>query len=392
VCAEHGVNVLFLSPHFPPQYHLFCKALKKEGVTVLGLGDAPAHALSHEVHESLSAYFHIHDMNRYDEVMRAVGYLIFKHGRIDRLDSLNEHWLELEARLREDFNVVGQRPADTARNRSKTRMRDLFKQANLASSEGERLTSSDHAWALAAKFGYPLVLKPDVGVGAARTFRVDNEQQLKAALQEPLEGYVVERFERGPLTSFDGLTDRDGRIVFATSHVFSAGIMEIVNSRLTMHYYSRRAIPPVLEEAGRKIVEAFGVKERFFHVELFEAEGGGYRALEINVRPPGGFTTDMMNFGADIDIYQLWADVVRGKDLRDWKYERRFHCAHVGRRSFLHYALDHHQVLELLGDRLVMQGEMPPVLSAAMGEAYYMFRDPDEESLRETIAAIEQLV
>lgn len=384
------MNVLFLSPHFPPQFHLFCKALKQAGVNVLGLGDAPAQSLAPEVHDSLSAYFHVHDMNRYDDVMRAVGYLIYKHGRIHRLDSLNEHWLELEARLREDFNVPGQRPEDTARNRSKTRMRELFRQTGQASSEGERVTSSDQARALVDRFGYPVVLKPDVGVGAARTFRVDNQAQLEAALQEPLVGYVMERFEKGPLTSFDGLTDGNGRILFATSHVFSTGIMDIVNRRLTMHYYSRRAIPPALEEAGRRIVEAFGVRERFFHVEFFETESGGYRALEINVRPPGGFTTDMMNFSSDIDIYQLWADLIRGRDLSDWKYERKYFCAHVGRRHAQHYALDHHAVLDLLGKRLVLQGEMPPVLAAAMGETYYCFRDPDEASLLATIAALEE--
>src|SRR6185437_16244208 len=96
-------------------------------------------------------YVHVHAMERYDEVLKAVGYLISRHGRIDRIDSLNEHWLELEARLREDFNVFGQRPADTARNRSKSNMREVFRSAGVLCTEGERLTSRDHAWALAEK-------------------------------------------------------------------------------------------------------------------------------------------------------------------------------------------------------------------------------------------------
>jgi hypothetical protein len=385
------VNVIFLSPHFPPQFYLFCRALKEEGATVLGIGDAASHSLPRHVTDALSTYFHVPDMARYDEVMRGVGFLIFRHGRIDRVDSLNEHWLELEARLREDFNIPGQKPADTARNRSKTSMREIFRRGGVPCSEGERLTSRDHAWALAARFGYPLIFKPDVGVGAARTFRVDGEKELAAALREQLDGYVVEKYERGPLVSYDGLTDRNGNVVFATTHVYSTGIMDIVQRHLTMHYYSRREIPPRLEELGRRVLTAFDVRERFFHIEFFEADEVGYRALEINVRPPGGFTTDLMNFTADIDIYKLWAKVITGANLEGWRYQRNYCCAHVGRRHGMRYALSHDEVVGFLGERLVMQGEMPPVLAAAMGETFYVLRDPDEEALVEAIHAIERL-
>jgi len=35
------MNVVFLSPHFPPQYHHFCRQLQQAGVNVLGIADAP---------------------------------------------------------------------------------------------------------------------------------------------------------------------------------------------------------------------------------------------------------------------------------------------------------------------------------------------------------------
>ena len=385
------VNVLFLSPHFPPQYHLFCRALADEGVTVLGLADAPPEALAPELADVLDDYCRVPDMSRYDDVLKAVAGLIHRHGRIDRIDSLNEHWLELEAQLREDFNVPGQRPADTARNRSKSAMRETFHAAGVPCSEGERYTSADQARSLARKFGYPLVFKPDVGVGAAHTFRVDSDAALNKVLEQPLDGFVIERFERGRLTSYDGLTGADGRIVYATSHIFSTGIMDIVNNQLTMDYYSRRSIPPLLVELGRKVVAAFGVRERFFHAEFFESEQGGFRALEINVRPPGGFTTDMMNYGANIDVYKLWAKVLTHQDLSGFSFERTFHVAHVGRRDELTYRVPHDEVVRAMGARLILTGPMPPILAGAMGDTFYMLRDPDEASLLKAIAMIEAM-
>ncbi len=384
------MNVIFLSPHFPPQYQLFCRALRDEGATVLGIGDAPQESLPPELREVLSTYYYVPDMSRYDDMLRAVGYLVHRHGRIDRIDSLNEHWLELEARLRDDFNIPGQRPSDTARNRSKTAMKGVFKAAGIPCSEGERLTSVDHARSLADKYGFPLIFKPDVGVGAANTFKVRNEAELEAALQKPIMGYVVEKFEPGRLVSYDGLTAADGRVVFETSHVFSSGIMEVVQNNLTMHYYSRREIPPLLRELGQKTVAAFGLKGRFFHIEFFETAEGGYHALEVNVRPPGGYTTDMMDYSADVDIYRLWARVQLGRGFDHWQYERKYFVAHAGRRNGSTYQVPHEELVRELGIHLMAHRAMPNALAGAMGDYYYLVRDREEETVLDLIRLIEQ--
>ena len=288
------MNVLFLSPNFPPQFHLFCRALRDEGLTALGIGDSPPHDVNRLLAEAVAEYLYLRDLNQYDDVLRAVGYLTWRHGKIDRIDSLNEHWLPLEARLREDFNVEGPRPAETRRHRSKTGMREIFTAAGVPCTEGEPVTTADRLRAYARVSGYPLVLKPDTGVGAWSTFKVSNEQELEVALRNPLQGYVVERFARGELISYDGLADREGRVVFETSHRYSTGVMDVVNQQLDVSYYNLREIPPRLRELGLEVVKAFGVRERFFHIEFFEHPPGDFRALEINIRPPGGFTTDMM--------------------------------------------------------------------------------------------------
>ena len=74
---------------------------------------------------------------------------------------------------------------------------------------------------------------------------------------------------------------------------------------------ARGAVVRTLEEAGRRTARAFDVRGRFFHFEFFRADrDGGIVALEVNLRPPGGLTTDMFNYANDIDIYREWARVV----------------------------------------------------------------------------------
>ncbi len=383
------MNLVFVSPHFPPQYHLFCVAARRRGINVLGVGDAPHEALRPELAGALADYVYVPDMENDDAMIRALGHLTARHGKIDRIDSLNEHWLEVEARLRENFNVFGQKPADTARNRSKSAMRDVFRSAGVPCTEGTSFATAAQAMVFAKKHGYPLVIKPDTGVGAAKTYKVGNVGELDAALADGLSGYVVEKFAKGKLGSFDGLVDRDGRIVFCISNIYSAGIMEIVNERLPLHYYTRREIPLKLEDYGRRTIAAFGIRERFFHIEFFETEDD-FIALEVNVRPPGGFTTDMMNYAIEGDVYDLWARVMADGTVPDFTYERRYHVMYVGRRHETPHRYGVDEIRSALGDRLILHREMPEAFAGAMGDEMFLLRDPSLEPLIEAEQMIQE--
>ena len=103
------MNIVFLSPHFPPHYFRFCQNLKETGANVLGIGNEPYDTLSRDVRTALTEYYQVDDMHNYDALVRACGFFTHRYGKIDRLDSLNEYWLSTEARLRDDFNIVGVR-------------------------------------------------------------------------------------------------------------------------------------------------------------------------------------------------------------------------------------------------------------------------------------------
>ena len=111
------MNVLVLSPHFPPNFQRFCTALIEAGASVLGIGDAPYDSLGRDLKAALREYFHLDNMTSYEALLRAAAFLTHRHGKIDRIESHNEHWLGLEARLRQDFNVFGQKPSDLDLNR-----------------------------------------------------------------------------------------------------------------------------------------------------------------------------------------------------------------------------------------------------------------------------------
>ena len=382
------MNVIYLSPHFPHHYHRFCKNLKALGINVLGIGDAPDEDLDPAVKEALTEYYRLPDMHDYDQLVRACGYYTHRYGKIDRFESLNEYWLATEARIRDDFNIDGVGTLGIDVIKRKSRMKERFQAAGIPVAPGRVIATLEEALDLINTTGYPVVAKPDAGVGAIDTFRLDNEQALNSFFAaKPEADYIMEAFVQGTIVSFDGLADANGDLVFYTSHRFSQGIMETVNQAQHIHYTSLRDIPPALENAGRACVNAFDVRKRFFHIEFFETAPNRLVALEVNMRPPGGFTTDMFNYASDIDIYRLWAQVmVNG--TAPLTYQRKYHCCYASRKNNYHYRHTHDEVMARYGEFIVQADTVPGVFSSALGNIGYIFRSPDPERIDEIIAFI----
>lgn len=376
------MNVVILSPHFPPNYVQFSVWLRRLGVNVLGIADEPYDKLEPVLREALVEYYCVDDMHNYDQILRACGHFTHSFGKIDRFESHNEYWLETDARIRTDFNIYGVKMDEIPRIRYKSQMKKVFERAGIPVARGVLVKTLERARQFVLEVGYPVVAKPDGGVGAAATFKIHNDAELESFFGQKADvAYIMEEFVEGEICTFDGLTDRDGNLVFHTSHVYSQGIMETVNEALDVYYYSQREIPQDLEEIGRKTVKAFGVRERFFHFEFFRTvEDQKLVALEVNMRPPGGLTTDMFNYANDINIYREWANIVVF-DRFTADYARPYHCCYAGRRFQNRYAHAHEELVRSLGPRLVHHEQINSTFGRALGDYGYLVRSPELDEI-----------
>lgn len=381
------MNIVLLSPHFPPNFYNFAVALQRLDVSVLGIGDAVYHELRPELRDALIEYYRTDDMGDYDQLVRACGYFTHRYGKLDRFESHNEFWLGTDARIRADFNIPGPKPRDMDKIQHKSKMKRVFTRAGIDVARGKIARTLRAARKFIAEVGYPVIVKPDVGMGASATYKIHNDEELhRFFAKKPSVTYFMEEFISGALYSFDGLVDQDGRIVFYTSHFFNSGIMEVVNKGLDMYYYSLRDIPADLKEAGFKAVKAFDLRARFFHIEFFRTPDR-LLLLELNMRPPGGLTMDMFNYANDIDLYQGWADVVVANRF-DIEYTRPYHCAHIGRKWQRRYRLDHEAVLREYAPLIVHHERISTVMAPAIGDYGYLLRSPDLAELQQAIAGI----
>ena len=384
-------NFIFISPNFPTNYWKFCKELKDNGLRVLGIGDQPYDELSNELKDSLHEYYKVSSLENYDEVYRAVAFFAFQYGRIDWLESNNEYWLERDAKLRTDFHITtGFQTEDIPRIKFKSKMKEYYKKAGLTVARYHLVDDLEGCRKFIEEVGYPVVAKPDNGVGASHNFKIKNDAELESFYGQRHEGvvYIMEEFVNGIVNSYDAIIDSNGEIMFETGNVSLGSIMDIVNEKQNSLFYILKELPEETRKAGRDTVKAFDVKSRFVHFEFFrllqDQEGLGKKddimALEVNMRPSGGFSPDMINFAHSTDVYKIWADMIAFDKSTKPKGESN-HCGFAGLRDEKNFVMSHEAIMEKYGSHIRMVDRIPEALSGAMGNQMYLATFATEEAL-----------
>lgn len=375
------MNFIFISPAFPKSYYRFCDRLKKNGVNVLGIGDTPFSELSCELIESLTEYYYIPSLENYNDVFKAVAYFSYKYGKIDFLESNNEYWLAQDAKLRLDFNIEGAKPTDVNNFTSKLKMKDFYKKAGVPCARCKISTNFAEDKAFIEVVEYPVVAKPVIGVGAAETFKLTNDAELQSFHDAHYQTtYLLEEFIEGNIISLDGICDNESNIIYCDNEIFPPSIMDIVNQNLEVSYYVNKVVPTDVFEKGQAVLKAFGIKKRYFHLEFFRltkakpglGKIGDVVALEVNMRPPGGYTPDMINYAGSVDTYQIYADVICTNKTNVDLEREKYYCVYVGRRDHFNYTNSSSAILYKYNGHVKIHERMPEIFSKAMGNEFYI--------------------
>ena len=396
-----NVNFVFVSPQFPKTYWNFCDRLKRNGVNVLGIGDTPYDEIPNELKACLTEYYRVDNMGNYDSMVRAMGYFTMRYGKIDWLESNNEYWLEQDAALRTDFNInTGAKNDFIDRIKFKSKMKESYIAARVPVARHHMVSDLAGAKAFVKEVGYPVIVKPDNGCGAEATYKLKNDAELEAFYADlPAVQYIMEEFIDGTIVSFDGVADSNCVPLFYTSNVFPIPMIDIVNSMEDLSYWTQKNVPETLRDMGFRTIKAFGAKSRFFHCEFFRlntgkkglGEKGDYVALEVNMRPAGGYTPDLINYANSVDCYQIWADMVCYDEVRHQNLEGpHYFCVYAGRRDSHTYKHSHEEIMEKYGSAMKMCDRIPDVLSLDMGNQMYVINVDTEEERDEFIHFVQE--
>ena len=385
------MNFVFISPHFPENFYHFCESLKRNGVNVLGIGDTDYNNLRPELKSSLNEYYRVNSLENYNDVFHAVAYFTYKYGKIDWLESMNEYWLLQDARLRTDFNITsGIRNDQIDFIKYKSEMKALYELAGVKTARYHVVDNYENTKAFIAEVGYPVIVKPNNGVGASHTYKIKSDEELDYffATRDNTE-IIMEEFINGELVSYDGIANSKREVIYETSHVFPRQVMNIVNEQMDCFYWSRREIPEDLKDAGRRVIKAFPSNSRCFHCEFFvlneDKEGLGKKGdilgLEVNMRTPGGITPDMMNYAADINIFDIYTNMVCYNEARIDTTHKKYYCVYASRRKEHHYNTSLEDVKNRYAANIVTTFTNAPAIATAMGDYVLVARFENEEDI-----------
>ncbi len=384
------MNYLVISPFYPENFQPFTIELsKKEGVTVLGIGQEPYDQLPEELRAALTEYFRVENLENLDEVKRAAAFLIYKHGPIDRVESHNEHWLESDAALREQFNIFGAKPANLKKTKFKSEMKKFFTKAGVPVVPGQVVKTVKDIEKAVKTIGFPMIAKPDNGVGASGTFKLTKKADVET-FKEAWDGKTVYFFEKfvnsNTITTYDGLVDAKGNVVFETGLTYVHTPLELILSNKDNAYFIEKELGPKLVAYGRDIIKAFGMKERFFHIEFFK-NGDDYIAIEYNNRMAGGFTVEAYNYAHSIDLFHDYATIVTGGTVGERPFEPQY-CLVATRRDKTDYVYTADEIKERYAAYLKTVKRMPDAFAELQGNDAYLLVADNKALLDEMIAFI----
>ena len=392
------MNYVFISPAYPVTCTQFIDRLHMHGVNVLGIGDVPYDTLNDQLKGALMEYYYVDTLEDYDQVYRAVAFFIHKYGRIDWLESLNEYWLPVDARLRTDFNIaVGTREDGIGNLVRKSCMKRVFLDAKIPTARQHIVSDLDAAQAFVKQVGYPVIVKPDIGVGANGAMKINNEEDLLSFYRElPETPYVMEEFLCGDICTYDAILDADCEPIFESTCTYPPVIDAVLNND-EIKFYTVAEVPEQLKVFGRKAAKAFGADRRFVHFEFINitkdyegiGKAGDYAIMEVNMRPAGGHDPDMMNYAQSIDVFDIYARMVTGDEAAETEeIPEHYFCAYAARRDGGSYTHSPEEIAERYGNDIVMQEEMPPIDWPSMGRYVYMAKFKETEDMEQYFAFV----
>ena len=393
-------NVVLISADFPSSYFQFAKAFKRNGCNVLVIGSTPYNDLVQGLKENVTEYYQTFEMENINKMFEIVQYFINKYGPIDFLESNNEYWLRNDSIIREHFGISsGLYPYQLDEYQKKSAMKKAFLEAGAHVAPFIIVRDLDSLKAFANKYGYPLFAKPDIGVGAFGNYKINNEAELEAFHREkPYVDYICEAYVTGLIITFDGIADANSDVVICANERFPREIYSFHITKEDMFYYVNKKVPEKVLDLGKRIIKALGLKNRFFHTELFLAENsvrGHFRKgdivpLEVNIRTPGGFTPDLLNYGLSTNLYQMFADVICFGKSSEYVGESYYACC-AARRHGKDYFFKEEDILRTFKNEICQYGDYPDVFSDLMGNRYYMAKfkqEKDIEIFKEYVARL----
>lgn len=395
------MNVIFVEPFFPRNQREFVRGLVEVGATVVAIGESPKESLDDQLKNWLFDYIQVSSVCD-EEVMTGAVRFVQSRMWVDRLESTIEAHILPIANVRKACTIPGISPGTAWLCRDKPAMKELLRQAGIPCARS--LGSGDRGEIVdfAQRTGFPLIVKPRSGAGAAGTSRVEDLSQLILSLDQAQVGkggeVAVEEFIEGHEGFYDTLTV-NGQVQYEFITHYFPNVLEAMRHRwISPQFICTNRIDSApdyqqVRQMGRRVIQAMGIETAATHMEWFFGPKG-LKFSEIGCRPPGVRAWDLYNVANDLDLYQEWARAVTsGRVITP--PSRRFSAGIIALRPERDGAIAGYSGLQTIQEKYgqwIIDFHLPPegtptqgVEAGYMANAWMRMKHPDFDQLRKML-------
>lgn len=397
------MHVLFVEPKFPYYQRDFVRGLAAAGARVTGIGERPWESIDEELRSWMVGYEQVQTVVHEGAMLETVR-RIQSRGWVDRLEATVEAHILPAAKVREAAGIPGTTVKTAYLCRDKPSMKEALREAGVSCAQSRGVSSAQELRMFAAEVGYPLILKPRSGAGAAGTQRVSNDRELESAIVEQgLDrgaSVAAEEYIEGHEGFYDTISI-NGEVVHEFISHYYPNVLEAMRTRWISPQIltTNRVDAPGygdLRQMGQKVINALGIGTSATHMEWFFGPKG-LKFSEIGCRPPGVGVWDLYAAGNDFDIYREWGHaVVNGKPAQ--RLSRRYACGMINLRPDRDGRIRAYEGLEkvqqMFGDWMI-DSHLPPVGSSTAGvaggymvNAWMRFKHSDYDQLRRILDTV----
>ncbi len=392
------MHVIFVEPRFPTNQARFIEALKKAGAYVTGIGETPYEYLGDSLRGLLDAYEQVPNVCDVGRMHDTVTKIQKRGPWVDRLEATVEAHIMTAAKVREACGIPGTQVQTAYLCRDKPAMKEALREAGVPTALSTGASSEEEVRAFAKRVGYPLILKPTAGAGAAGTYRADSDEELERIM--PQTGVdrggtvAVEEFVEGHEGFLDTLTIGGEIAMYFISHYYPT-VLEAMRTRwvapqiVTTNRVDSSGYDEVKALAA-KVITALGIGTSATHMEWFYGPKG-LKFSEIGCRPPGVSVWDIYSAANDIDLYDEWANAItHGRVSRE--PSRRFAAGMIALRPETDGQITGYEGVERVQQQLgkwIIDAHFPPPGSRTQpieggykANAWVRVKHPDYDQLR----------
>ncbi len=394
-------HVVLVAPRFAPNTLRYIAAFTDlPGAWLSLISEDPESRLPPSLREKIAGHYAVHSALDGGEIARAGRAISKGVGPIDRLVGVLEQLQLPLAEAREKLGVEGMGVRAATAFRDKDVMKDVLRRAGVPVARSTLATSTRELEAFVREVGFPLVIKPQAGLGSRATFRIASDGQFRALLamgfspsaQKPAQ---VEEFVQGKERTCETISI-GGRAVWRSGTRYYPGPLEVLENPWIQYcvLLPRESDDPTyaaFHPVNKAALEALGMGTGLSHMEWFEREDGRAVVSEVGARPPGVQIMPLMSLAHETDMIAAWAELMTFDrfEHRERKHAAGaafFRCQGKGDRVASVKGIE--RVREELGDtlvELVAPRVGQPRAEGYEGEGYALVRHATTDGARSAL-------